>query len=305
MTTPTQNKFKSTTVYGAFINDDYPDASVLASANFKRNITTTGDLLLNGGSTASTVSFVTTTTPIYGNINAIGNLNLTGATGSVVTKNSSGVTLSTTYNSYGGGLICKSITNNGTLNQLGGATFSGNIYGPTQLLTDSSNLLATTSFVKNQGYLSSVSTAYAPVTNPAAGANNYASITAIATTYQTIASMFSYLTTSSAAASYQAKTDMASYLTTALASTTYLTKTLAASTYITTSIAVGVFQSKGDMTNYAPLASPSFTGNVTAAGFVSTSVTPTSASHLCNKTYVDSVTSGSLNNQFSKAKILI
>jgi len=55
MAIPTFNKFKSTTIYGDFINDDYTDNSVLASATFKRNITTTGDLILNGITDVSTI----------------------------------------------------------------------------------------------------------------------------------------------------------------------------------------------------------------------------------------------------------
>lgn len=48
MTTPTFNKFKSTTIYGNFNNVDYPDNSVLASAYFQRNLTISGDLTCSG-----------------------------------------------------------------------------------------------------------------------------------------------------------------------------------------------------------------------------------------------------------------
>ena len=48
MTTPTFNRFKSTTIYGNFNNVDYPDNSVLASAYFQRNLTISGDLTCSG-----------------------------------------------------------------------------------------------------------------------------------------------------------------------------------------------------------------------------------------------------------------
>jgi hypothetical protein len=44
MTTPTFNKFKSTTIYGAFSNLDYEDNSVQASANIQRNLTVGGNI---------------------------------------------------------------------------------------------------------------------------------------------------------------------------------------------------------------------------------------------------------------------
>ena len=48
MTTPTFNKFKSTTVYGVFNNLDYVDNTVQASSNIQRNLTVGGDLSCNG-----------------------------------------------------------------------------------------------------------------------------------------------------------------------------------------------------------------------------------------------------------------
>ena len=48
MTTPTFNRFKSTTIYGSFNNIDYPDNSLLASAYFQRNLTISGDLTCSG-----------------------------------------------------------------------------------------------------------------------------------------------------------------------------------------------------------------------------------------------------------------
>ena len=47
------NKFKSTTIYGAFNNLDYPDASVLASANIQRNLIVGGDITSSTGSLKS------------------------------------------------------------------------------------------------------------------------------------------------------------------------------------------------------------------------------------------------------------
>jgi hypothetical protein len=48
MTTPTFNKFKSTTIYGNLNNLDYPDNSVQASAYFQRNLTVSGDVTCSG-----------------------------------------------------------------------------------------------------------------------------------------------------------------------------------------------------------------------------------------------------------------
>ena len=48
MTTPTFNKFKSTTIYGAFNNIDYLDNTVQASAFFQRAITCSGDITCSG-----------------------------------------------------------------------------------------------------------------------------------------------------------------------------------------------------------------------------------------------------------------
>ena len=42
----TFNKFKSTTIYGNLNNSDYPDNTILASANFDRDLTVKGNLNL-------------------------------------------------------------------------------------------------------------------------------------------------------------------------------------------------------------------------------------------------------------------
>ena len=47
MTTPF-NKFKSTTIYGAFNNIDYLDNTVQASAFFQRALTCSGDITCSG-----------------------------------------------------------------------------------------------------------------------------------------------------------------------------------------------------------------------------------------------------------------
>ena len=48
-TIPTFNKFKSTTVYGAFNNLDYEDNTVQASSNIQRNLTVGGDIVVATG----------------------------------------------------------------------------------------------------------------------------------------------------------------------------------------------------------------------------------------------------------------
>ena len=478
MTTPTQNKFKSTAVYGAFINDDYPDASVLADATFKNNITTTGDLTLNGKTDVSIMNnastIVTTTQKILGDIVLNGgDITLNSGVTTVVTKNLAGSTLSTVNTSVSGGLNCQLINNYGHLNQwkggnlkiydtsnlahsliytssgtlnirtynvatypvlfyctklqhspnngvntydvlttqtgvssstlsnyalLASPTFTGVPLAPTATLTDSTTQIATTAFVKNQGYLTSVSTAYAPTINPSLGANNYASITAIASTYQTITGMSSYLTTALASSTYQLKTGMSTYA--PLTNPTFLGSINTPGVNVTSGVIeisnFGSFYTlidfkttntdydcrisqtsgvtgtagKGSMVfdgnnfafngpiinttiNSPTINSPNFTGTpnlgtgatitggvnhtdgsytfynsvpiyfygpvmstvismrntgsstLVIDGNISSVWVPTSAYHLCNKTYVDSISPGSLNNQFSKAKILI
>ena len=48
MTTPTFNKFKSTTIYKTFNNLNYKNNTVQASSNIQRNLTVGGDLSCNG-----------------------------------------------------------------------------------------------------------------------------------------------------------------------------------------------------------------------------------------------------------------
>jgi hypothetical protein len=52
----TNNKFKSTTIYGNFENSDYPDNSVLANGQFDRNLTVKGNIII-GNEIKSTVIF--------------------------------------------------------------------------------------------------------------------------------------------------------------------------------------------------------------------------------------------------------
>ncbi len=65
----TSNKLKSTTICGAFTNEDYPDGSVSANATFSRNIS----VGLLGGSSQIYLNGIS--------INQIGPIGYTGYTG--------------------------------------------------------------------------------------------------------------------------------------------------------------------------------------------------------------------------------
>ena len=65
----TYNNFKSTTIKGSFNNLDYPDGSIIASANFQRNVDIKGNLNLgNETSTTNATTNITTYTDTGGNI---------------------------------------------------------------------------------------------------------------------------------------------------------------------------------------------------------------------------------------------
>ena len=110
MTTPTFNKFKSTTIYGNFNNVDYPDNSVLASAYFQRDLTISGNLTSSG--------------IIYGKKLFYDNVDIS----STFVSNAS---LTTTLNSYA---------------NLGNASFYGSLTAVTPITSDISTKVATTSF---------------------------------------------------------------------------------------------------------------------------------------------------------------
>jgi hypothetical protein len=150
-------------------------------------------------------------------------------------------------------------------------TFTGDPKAPTPLTADNDTSIATTAFVKNQGYITS--SALTP----------YLTISSASSTYQTIAGMSSYLTTANAASTYQTISGMSSYATqtfvtsqgyiTSSALTPYLTSSVAASTYqtisgmsdyLTTSSAAFTYQTLSGMSSYAQLAGATFTGKVIA-----------------------------------------
>lgn len=174
MTTPTFNKFKSTTIYGNFNNVDYPDNSIVASAYFQRNLTISGDLtcsgIINGkklyynnvdiSSTfvsntslntrlnSYTLSSTLTNYALLSGATFFGALNaLTPLTNDVSTK------VATT--AFVNNVLTATLT--GYANVSGGATFTGPLRAITQISTDNTTLVATTAYVKNQGYLTSSS----------------------------------------------------------------------------------------------------------------------------------------------------
>ena len=182
---------------------------------------------------------------------------------------------------------------------LASPALTGTPTAPTALTADSSTTIATTAFVKAQGYLTS-----APVTSVAgrtgavtlsntdiSGLGTMATATAADYSTTTVANglyypltgnpssfitssaltgyaleswvttqLGSYLTTASAASTYQTQAGMSSYLTTATAASTYLTQTNAASTYQTLSGMSSYLTTSTAASTYAPLASPSLTG---------------------------------------------
>ena len=189
MSIPTFNKFKSTTVYGAFNNLDYEDNTVQASSNIQRNLTVGGDIVVATGNIkgkklfynnvdiAST--YVTNTTltsyaslfqpQFKGNIditvidpilnpytfsiaNGAGNINMTTYNnGSYTIKiNASNLQLSKNNGTNYYDILT---TNTGALKS--GATFTGNVSGLTAITTDNSTKFATTAFVKDQNYITS------------------------------------------------------------------------------------------------------------------------------------------------------
>jgi hypothetical protein len=114
--------------------------------------------------------------------------------------------------------------------------FTGTPTAPTQATSNSSTAVATTAYVKAQGYLTGAEAATTYLTPAAASAM--------------------YLTTASASSTYQTQ---------AAASSTFLSKTDASAVYLTMASASSNYLSKSSAgTTYAPLASPALTGTPSA-----------------------------------------
>ncbi len=107
---------------------------------------------------------------------------------------------------------------------LASPTFTGTPLAPTAATATNTTQIATTAYVKNQGYLTTATaaTTYAPLESPTFTGT---------VTIPAGASISGYLTSASAASIYQTVAGMSAYLTTASASSTYLTQANAASTY--------------------------------------------------------------------------
>ena len=150
MSIPTFNKFKSTTIYGAFNNLDYEDNTVQASSNIQRNLTVGGDLSCNGIINGNKlyyngvdISSNFLQKDISGNVSISGIINGNKLYYNNVDISStfvSNTSLTTTLNSYA---------------LSSGTTFTGNVSGLTAITSDNSNKFATTAFVKAQNYISS------------------------------------------------------------------------------------------------------------------------------------------------------
>jgi len=195
MTTPTFNKFKSTTIYGAFNNIDYVDNSVQASAYFQRNLTCSGDITssgiiygkklyynnvdisssfasLNGASFIGMVNCNGGLSTAYGtdvNIqghNVFPSTNTGNKLGCGFFWNKSGGFGETNLLCYGqggfGGLTIYSSSSTTAPTKLVdifpiGTTFTTSVNGITPATSDNSTKFATTAYVKSQNYLSTAS----------------------------------------------------------------------------------------------------------------------------------------------------
>ena len=227
MAIPTFNKFKSTTIYGNFVNRNYEDNSVVASATFSGNVSGITQPTIDNSTQFATTAFV---------------------------KNQGYIT------------SLSSINNNNDLNQYGGTKIR---------LYDSSDLSFTSISTLADGNLKIITD------------TGVSAVQIVASSIQlsvNLGSSYSNLVTASvlntSLSIYQLISGMSAYLKNSVASSTY--------------------QLISGMSVYAPIASPTFTGIASCA------TAPTTVNHLCNKTYVDNVlVNGSLNNQYSKSKILI
>ena len=67
----TENKFKSTTIYGKFKNVDSTDGTILADANFKRDLTVQNNLIIGNEILDSSNNVVSTTGSIIFTVNKV------------------------------------------------------------------------------------------------------------------------------------------------------------------------------------------------------------------------------------------
>jgi hypothetical protein len=290
MSIPTFNKFKSTTIYGALNNADYPDNSVQASANIQRNLTVGGDIVVADGNIkgkklfynnvdiAST--YVTNTTltsyaslfqpQFKGNIditvidpilnpytfsiaNGAGNINMTTYNnGSYTIKiNASNLQLSKNNGTNYYDILT---TNTGAL--LSGCTFTGNVSGLTAITTDNSTKFATTAFVKAQNYISSNPdlSPYALLSG-ATFTGNVSGLTAITTDNSTLFATTSFVK----AQNYITSSSLSPYALSSALSNYALSSSL--SNYALSS-SLSNYALSSSLSNYALLSGATFTGAV-------------------------------------------
>ena len=255
MTTPTFNKFKSTTIYGAFNNADYEDNSIQASANIQRNLTVGGDIVVADGnikgkklfydnvdisSTFVSNASLTTTLNSYANL---GNASFYGSL-TAVTPITSDISTKVATTSFVSTKLSAALTSYALLSS---ATFTGPLKAITQVSTDNSTLVATTAYVKGQGYLTSASL------------SNYA-LSSTLSNYALSSSLSNYALSSSlsnyALLSGSTFTGNVSGLT---ATTTDNSTKFATTAFVK---AQNYISSNPDLSPYALLSGATFTGNV-------------------------------------------
>ena len=181
MSTPTFNKFKSTTIYGAFNNLDYEDNSMQASSNIQRNLTVGGDITSAEGNIKGkklyyddvdiSTLFASLLQPQFrGNIDITVidpilnpyTFSITNSTGAISMNTYTGtypltIKASNLQLSKNNGTNYYDVLTSNTGALKSGATFTGNVLGITATTTDNTTKFATTAFVKAQNYVTNES----------------------------------------------------------------------------------------------------------------------------------------------------
>jgi len=142
-----KNLFRESVVFGNFVNcDDIKTGGNQANAKFKRNVLIGGDLTL-GLETSTTTSGVTTYTDTGGNIL----VKINGITYTLTpTKIKHLSTISSDIQTQINNITSPDLS---SYAPKASPTFTGTPLAPTPLTTDDSTKIATTAFVKAQGYL--------------------------------------------------------------------------------------------------------------------------------------------------------
>jgi hypothetical protein len=222
----TKNKFKDTTIYGVFRNQDRPTVSAdpepgeNANAIFDRDVTVSGSVITN------------------------------------TIKSTDGVNTLT---------INATIAIQDLLNSLNGfATFSwanATFYTQNYIKGNYATIASLASYALTSSLSSYLTTSSASSTylTQTDASTNYLTKTNASSTYTTISSLSSYLTTATASSTYATISSLSSYLTTATASSTYLTQTDASTNYLTKTNASSTYATISSLSSYLTTATASST----------------------------------------------